>query len=58
VDPYVVLTCGDSKRRTKVKKGCYSPVWEEEFVFKGVAEDDVILFEVSLCGMQHIYHET
>ena len=55
VDPYVVLTFGKSKQRTKVKKGCFSPVWEEDFVFKGVAEDDVILFEVLLCVRRAAY---
>ena len=48
VDPYLMITCGESKRRTKVKKGSYSPVWDEEFVFKGATEDDLILFEVAM----------
>jgi len=30
----------------QVKKGSYSPVWDQEFVFKGVTRDDVVLLGV------------
>jgi len=46
VDPYVIVRCHDKEFRTKVKRGNYSPVWNESFVYKGIKPEHSVRFEV------------
>ena len=46
MDPYVIVKCHDKEFRTKVKRGNYSPIWNESFTYKGIRPEHAVRFEV------------